>query len=225
MAGYVEGLSFVGIEAAEVEADLHFVVYLSFCTQGGEGGKELIFLLTFVIDIEAFCILSSEGLTQRIRREAVVIHAHVPQERHLPRGGKFPCDEGLIIKEGRLVITRRSQSSEHVFAGLVTYAVHLAVGAVSVSDIDLCAQETRAQTRFEGLRTFVGDIQHGGHLVAVLRAVTACRERDILHHLRIDETESFLLSGADEQRPAHFDTVHIDRVLVKRTAADVVLRT
>ena len=48
---------------------------------------------------------------------------------------------------------------------------------------------------------------------------------DVLHHLGVHEAQSFLLSATDEQRTVHLNAVDIDRVLVKRTAAYVVLAT
>ena len=48
---------------------------------------------------------------------------------------------------------------------------------------------------------------------------------DVLHHLGVHEAQSFLLTATDEQRTVHLNAVDIDRVLVKRTAAYVVLAT
>ena len=45
----------------------------------------------------------------------------------------------------------------------------------------------------------------------------------VLHHLGVHETQSLLLPGADEQRAVYLDAVDIDRVLVERPAADIIL--
>ena len=116
--------------------------------QGGKGGEEAVFLLALVIDIERLGVLSAEGLGERVGPEAIVILADIAEEGHLPvafrpfRAGltaHFPGDIGLIVDEGRLVVTGGSQAPEHVFAGLVAQSVHLAVGTVAVPDIELCA--------------------------------------------------------------------------------------
>ena len=134
-------------------------------------------------------------------------------------------DIGLIVDVGGLVIAGGGESSQHVFGCLVAQPMHLAVGAVSVTDIQLCTEQAGAEARLESRGTLIGDIEHGGHLVVVLHAVATCREMDVLHHLGIDERQSFLLSGADEQRPIDLNAVDINRVLVERSAADIVLRT
>ena len=56
-------------------------------------------------------------------------------------------------------------------------------------------------------------------------AVTAGRESYVLYHLGIHKTQTFLLSRTDQQRTMNLYPVHIYRVLVKRTAADVILAT
>ena len=69
------------------------------------------------------------------------------------------------------------------------------------------------------------DIEHTGHLIAVLRTESACREAHIIHHLGIDEAQTFLLAATDQQGTVHLDAVDIDLVLVETTATHVVLTT
>ena len=113
---------------------------------------------------------------------------------------------------------------EHIFRGLVADAVHFRENAVAVAHIHACAQQTDCYTGLKPFRPFVGYIQRTGHLVAVFCAEAACRECHVLHHFGIDETQSFLLPRADEQRAVHLYAVHIHFVLVERTAAHIVLR-
>ena len=206
----VEVLPLVGIETAEVKTDLHLFAHLPFGAQGRKRREEAVFLLSLVIDIEVLRRLTAETLAQGIGREAVIVLADVAEERHLPLRRHFPGDIGLIIDVSRLIIAGGCQSAEHVFAGFVTQAVHLAVSAITVSDIDLCAQKTGAEASLERPRSFVGDIQHRRHLIAVLRTESAGREPHVLHHLGIDERESFLLTATDEKRTVHLDAVDID---------------
>ena len=45
-----------------------------------------------------------------------------------------------------------------------------------------------------------------------------------LHHIGIDETQSFLLPGTDQQGTVYFNAVDVHHVLVETTAAYVILR-
>ena len=45
----------------------------------------------------------------------------------------------------------------------------------------------------------------------------------VLHHLRVDKTQTLLLATTNQQGTMDLDAVDIDGVLVKRTAADVIL--
>ena len=103
--------------------------------------------------------------------------------------------------------------------------MHLRICAVAVPYIDLSTQQTGAEAGFKSLRTLVGDIQNGRHLIAVLRIITAGRELHILNHLRIHKTQSLLLTGANQQRTMDLYAVDINRILVECTAANVILRT
>ena len=113
------------------------MAHLSFCTQGSECCQEAVFLLSLVVDTEVLGVLSTEGFGERVGREAVVVLTHVAQEGHVPFGGYFPRDIGLVVDISRLVVTCRRETAEHVFGGLVTQSVHLAVGAVAVTDVEL----------------------------------------------------------------------------------------
>ena len=73
-------------------------------------------------------------------------------------------------------------------------------------------------------RFLVGDVEDGGHAVAVFRFEAASRELYALYHVGVDDGEPFLLSGGDEHRAIDFHAVDIDAVLVERPATDVVLR-
>ena len=89
--------------------------------------------------------------------------------------------------------------------------------------IELRAQQTTTYTCFKSLRSFISNVQNGRHLIAVLRAVTARGETHVLHHFGIYKTQTLLLTAANQKRTVYFDTIHIHRVLVKRTAADIIL--
>ena len=77
---------------------------------------------------------------------------------------------------------------------------------------------------FEVLGTLVGDVEHGGHAVAVARLEATGRELDALHHIGIDDAQSLLLTGTDEERTIDLDAIEVDAVFIERAAAHVVLR-
>ena len=70
----------------------------------------------------------------------------------------------------------------------------------------------------------IGDVESRRHLVAVLCLEAARGEVDTFHHVWINNRESFLLSATYEERTEHLHIIYIYRVLVKGTAAHIVLR-
>lgn len=70
----------------------------------------------------------------------------------------------------------------------------------------------------------IGDVESRRHLVAVLSLKATSGETDTLHHVGIDDRESFLLSAADEERAVDLHIVYIYRVLIKGTTTHIVLR-
>ena len=70
----------------------------------------------------------------------------------------------------------------------------------------------------------IGDVESRRHLVAVLSLKATSGETDALHHVGIDDRESFLLSAADEERAVDLHIVYIYRVLIKGPATHIVLR-
>ena len=160
LTGDIEVLPLVGVESRQVKTDLYFLAYLAFCTQRCECRQEAVFLLPLVVDAQVLGVLTTEGFGERIGCETVIVLADVAQEGHVPFWGHFPRNIGLIVDIGRLVVTGRSETAEHVFGRLVTQSVHLTVSAIAVTDVQLRTEQTGTDRSLESSRTFVGDIQH-----------------------------------------------------------------
>ena len=86
-------------------------------------------------------------------------------------------------------------------------------------------QKTQRQRARCLARRFVGYVKHRRHLVAILCCKAARRKLYVVDQLRIDETQTFLLSRADEERTVDFDAIHIDEVFVEIAATHTVLGT
>ena len=71
---------------------------------------------------------------------------------------------------------------------------------------------------------FVGDVEGGGHFVAVFGGVSAGGEVDTFDEVGVDDGEPLLLSAADEEGAVHFDVVDVDAVFVEGSATHVILR-
>ena len=78
---------------------------------------------------------------------------------------------------------------------------------------------------FERFRLTIGYVESRRHLVGITCRKAARRKSDITYHVGIDHTQTLLLSAADKLRTIQFHSVDIDRVFIKRSATDRILRT
>ena len=113
--------------------------------------------------------------------------------------------------------------AQQIAGGLVSDAARETELVVPGSHIGACTQQAGHKCRFKALRLAVCYIQDRRHLIAVLHAESAGGENDGLHHIGVDETQTLLLPGANQQRTQYFGAVHVDTVLVKVAAAHIVL--
>ena len=194
------------------------------CPNGAEEGAELVFLLTVEIDFEGLHILQRAEVRLAVGRgEVVVVAVDIDDGVEGPVLRGCPSHIGLIVEEVGLVLALCLKAAQQVLVRLVAEAVAEGELFVAVAHIDACSEQACCDGGFQALGVAVGDVEHAGHLVAVLGLEAACREVDFLHHIAVDDGESFLLTAADEHGTIYLYTVDIDAVLVERTAADVIL--
>src|SRR4030095_14235004 len=75
------------------------------------------------------------------------------------------------------------------------------------------------------LRFFVLNIEHRAHLIAILGLETSVIKIDVAHQFRVDETQTFLLTVADQVRTKDFEIVYIDQVFIIVATPNSVLRS
>ncbi len=85
------------------------------------------------------------------------------------------------------------------------------------------AHKAQSGSAFERFRFAICYVEYGGHAVAVLRRESAGGKGYVANHVGVDDTQTFLLSGADELRAIDFYAVDVHTVFVVCSATDVVL--
>ena len=69
----------------------------------------------------------------------------------------------------------------------------------------------------------IGDIECRRHFVAVFRFKSTCRETNLLHHVRIDDRETFLLPAAYKHGAIDFHLIDIYQILIERSTSYIIL--
>ena len=69
----------------------------------------------------------------------------------------------------------------------------------------------------------IGDVECRRHFVTIFCFESTCGETDLLHHVRIDDRESFLLSAIHQHGAIHLHLIDINQVLIKRTTSHIIL--
>ena len=82
------------------------------------------------------------------------------------------------------------------------------------TNIYLIALQAGLHRALEFLRGFVTNIEHRRHFIPILRRKSSCREIDRLGHIRVNKTQTLLLSCANKQGTWDFYAIYIDHIFV-----------
>ena len=103
--------------------------------------------------------------------------------------------------------------------------IHLGKFTDRTAYISIRSQQARGSRAFEYLRLFIGNIQHGTHLVSVTSLEATGGEIDRLRQVRIDKTKALLLSRANQKRTEYLDPIHINDIFIITTSTYGILGT
>ena len=225
-AADVKGLTFLCLEGGELERE--FVLLVEVMSERGspEESMELVFLHSIEIDVELFNILRRTETCVAVGRcEVVVVQRNHTHEVKGPPLVRTPGYVGLVIQVLRFVFTFGVECVQKIGSRLVAHAMKHGELVCPVPSIGTGTQQAGSDGSFETFDLLILNVKHAGHLLAVFCLETASRETYTLHKVGVDDAETFLLSGTDEQRTIDFDAIDIDGVFVERTTTDIVLRT
>ena len=197
---------------------------------GGVGGGQFPRQHGLIVKIVRLVVTCRSERPEHILRGLIADTVHL-RERNPDRFAIRPlCCLSASLSERfaiRRILRRLNISlTANEVSGLLSFSRRRSFSACGLSPhphIHACPEQTGAQRALKPLRPFVADIQHRCHLISILCAVATCRELHVLHHRRIDERQPLLLPAANQQRTMHLYAIHIHHVLIKTTAAHVVL--
>ena len=218
-------LLFVGAERRSNKAQACVVGDVSGDVCRSEISAEHILLVAVEVDAERLYVFHRSELRFSVDGlEVVVVDGDVAKHLYRPPLVGLPREVSLIVEEVGVVFTLGIHGTQQVPVGLVAQAIapsHLFVGHAYVGTR---SEQTCRDVAFQLLRTLIAYVEGRRHLVAVFCFETACREAHTLHHVGVDDRESFLLSATHEEWTVYLHIVNIYEVLVERAASHVILR-
>ena len=192
---------------------------------GAKISLKAVFLLSVEIDFERFHVFErAEGRLAALRLEGIVVVRDVADDVETPQLVGTPVEIGLIVEEVRFVLAVGLHRTEEILCRLIAQSVGPREVLTAQSHI---GTGTKQRCRSRGLGMLglaIGDVESRRHLVAVLCLEATCGEVDTLHHVGVDDRESFLLSAAYKKGPEDLHIIYIYRILVKGSATNIVLR-
>ena len=159
-----------------------------------------------------------------VRNEIILIVRHIAQHVERPQLRWAPGHHQLIIEKVRSIFSVRVEGSQKVTRGLVTSRGHRRKMLVPPPHIKATSQHRTVDCGLPLFRSAISDVEHRRHFVAIFRLKTAGRELDALNHRTVGHRKALLLAGAHQLRSIKFDSIEINHIFVKRSAAHIVLR-
>ena len=198
----VVGFLLLGIEGRRDEREVGVLGQVSGDVERAKEGAEQVALPTVEIDAEGLHVLHRAKLGLAVfGLEVVVVVRNVADEVDGPALVGLPGQVGLVVEEVRIVFALGLQRAQQVAVGLVAQSV--APCQAFLPWPGPCRRFRRAglpRCCLPVLRgAVVFDVKGRRHLVAVFCFETARREAHTLHHVGVDDGESFLLSAAHEE--------------------------
>ena len=176
-----------------------------------------------------FEVLGMLGCTERgfpaIRGEFIIIVSEVSQEIDFPFRGQLVRDVSLQIDKFRVVFCVCIHGTQNRPTAFKAETRYLGKFTDRTAYISIRAQQARGSRAFEYLRLFIGNIQHGTHLVSVTGLEATGGEIDRFCQVRIDKAKALLLSRANQKRTEYLDPIHINDIFIITTSTYGILGT
>ncbi len=225
-SGDIVSLFFLAFESGGLKSQLCVLIGVVFQCKRTEQGLETISFPSVEIDFE---VLGTLGRTERgfpaIRGEFIIIVSEVSQEIDFPFGGQLVRDVSLQIDKFRVVFGVSIHGAQNRPTAFKAETRYLGKFTDRTTHVSIRTQQTCGSRAFEQLRFFIGNIQHGTHLVSVTSLEAAGGEIDRLRQVRIDKAKALLLSRANQKRTEYLDPIHINDIFIITTSTYGILGT
>ena len=136
----------------------------------------------------------------------------VSQEIDFPFRGQLVRDVSLQIDKFRVVFCVCIHGTQNRPTAFKAETRYLGKFTDRTAYISIRTQQARGSRAFEYLRLFIGNIQHGTHLVSVTGLEATGGEIDRFCQVRIDKAKALLLSRANQKRTEYLDPIHINGI-------------
>ena len=159
-----------------------------------------------------------------MRFEIEMVQRDVSHQVDAPVVVRLQGHIGLIVEEQRVILTFSVLACQQRIVLFQSGTVYLRELAGILAEHHASPHQACGYCPLQCLRLTICYVQSRRHFVGISGRESTRREFKIADHVRVDDTEAFLLAGAYQLGPIHLHAVDVHRILVECASAHGILR-